>query len=109
MATDVSSPLYLTYLKDSLIDLFTIEELKELCFELGTDYEVFKTDELLNDHIKFAELEQALSFAEGRMKKKVLGASEAIAAGVTQVVFGDARTARPIFNAMNGQGTVIER
>jgi acetylglutamate/LysW-gamma-L-alpha-aminoadipate kinase len=69
----------------------------------------FPDESTLIPHIKFAELEQALSFAEGRMKKKVLGASEALAGGVAQVVFGDARTARPIFNAMNGQGTVIER
>lgn len=69
----------------------------------------FPDESSLIPRIKFGELEQALSFAEGRMKKKVLGASEALAAGVAQVVFGDARVARPIFNAMNGQGTVIER
>ena len=49
------------------------------------------------------------AFAEGRMKKKVLGATEAIAAGVEQVIFGDARRARPIWNSMNGEGTVIHR
>lgn len=44
MSTDVWSPEYLTHLKDSLIDLFSIEELKELCFEMGIDYEAFQTD-----------------------------------------------------------------
>ena len=43
------------------------------------------------------------------MKKKVLGASEAIAGGVSEVVFADARIDRPIFNAMNGKGTVISK
>ena len=71
--------------------------------------ERFPDESSLIRNIKFASLEQALGFAEGRMKKKVLGASEAISGGVAQVVFGDARVARPIFNSMNGQGTVIER
>lgn len=68
----------------------------------------FPDERTLIPHIRFAELEQALGFAEGRMKKKVLGASEALAAGVQQVVFGDARVERPIFAAMGGRGTVIE-
>ena len=67
----------------------------------------FPDESSLIPKIKYAELEQALGFAEGRMKKKVLGASEAIAAGVQEVVFGDARSERPIFNAMGGKGTVI--
>lgn len=69
----------------------------------------FPDESSLIPNIKFGELEQALSFAEGRMKKKVLGASEAIAGGVSQVVFADARIDRPIFNAINGKGTVISR
>jgi acetylglutamate/LysW-gamma-L-alpha-aminoadipate kinase len=43
------------------------------------------------------------------MKKKVLGASEAIAGGVEQVIFADARAGQPVRAAMNGQGTVISR
>jgi acetylglutamate/LysW-gamma-L-alpha-aminoadipate kinase len=69
----------------------------------------FPDESSLIPRIRYGELEQALSFAEGRMKKKVLGASEAIAGGVSQVVFADARIERPIFNAMNGKGTVISR
>lgn len=69
----------------------------------------FPDESTLIPRIAYDELEQALSFAEGRMKKKVLGASEAIAGGVSQVIFGDARVARPVFHAMNGAGTVIER
>jgi acetylglutamate/LysW-gamma-L-alpha-aminoadipate kinase len=68
----------------------------------------FPDESTLISHIRYAGLEQALSFAEGRMKKKVLGASEAIAAGVSQVVFGDARVPNCIRLAMSGQGTVIE-
>ena len=69
----------------------------------------FPDESTLIPHLRYDGLDQALSFAEGRMKKKVLGASEAIAGGVEQVVFGDARLARPIFNAMAGHGTVISR
>jgi hypothetical protein len=44
MAVDLSDPRYLTYLKDSLTELFDNEELKELCFGLGIDYEHLPTD-----------------------------------------------------------------
>ena len=47
------------------------------------------------------------SFAEGRMKKKVLGASEALEQGVRQVIFADGRMAEPVQRALAGQGTVI--
>jgi len=52
-------------------------------------------------------VEDFMEFAEGRMKKKVMGAVEAIAEGVKQVVFADARVAQPIQKALAGQGTVI--
>jgi acetylglutamate/LysW-gamma-L-alpha-aminoadipate kinase len=58
-------------------------------------------------HVDKAHLEQSLEFAEGRMKKKVLGASEALQLGVSQVVFADGRIDQPITNALQGKGTVI--
>ena len=42
----------------------------------------FPDESTLIAHLPKAGLEQALSFAEGRMKKKVLGASEALDLGV---------------------------
>jgi [amino group carrier protein]-L-2-aminoadipate 6-kinase len=54
-----------------------------------------------------ANLENALAFAEGRMKKKVLGASEALKSGVSKVVFADGRVAQPLQKALAGYGTVI--
>lgn len=66
-------------------------------------------DELsLIRRIARAEVEQYLPVAQGRMKKKVLGAAEALAGGVGRVVMGDARSDRPISRALEGQGTVIE-
>lgn len=54
------------------------------------------------------ELEAALPFAEGRMRKKLLGAQEALERGVGRVVLGDARIAGSVSAALAGRGTVIE-
>jgi acetylglutamate/LysW-gamma-L-alpha-aminoadipate kinase len=54
-----------------------------------------------------ADLDRAMELARGRMKKKVLGAREALAGGVGRVVLADARVARPIRRALEGQGTVF--
>ncbi len=57
--------------------------------------------------IPFAEIERFAGFAHGRMKKKVLGAFEAIRGGVKEVIFADARIDKPITGALEGRGTVI--
>ena len=54
------------------------------------------------------KLEEALTFAEGRMKKKVLGSQEALHGGVGRVIIADGRVENPISNALNGKGTVIQ-
>jgi acetylglutamate/LysW-gamma-L-alpha-aminoadipate kinase len=54
------------------------------------------------------KVEASIDFAEGRMKKKVLGASEALGLGVQRVVFADGRLEQPIQRALEGKGTVIE-
>ncbi len=59
-------------------------------------------------HIDKHKIEASISFAEGRMKKKVLGASEALGLGVKQVIFADGRIEQPIRNAIEGHGTVID-
>ncbi len=53
------------------------------------------------------EVESAAAFAQGRMKKKVLGAGDALDGGVGRVVIGDARIAEPIRCALAGAGTVF--
>jgi acetylglutamate/LysW-gamma-L-alpha-aminoadipate kinase len=68
----------------------------------------FPDESTLMPHIPKNGLEQALAFAEGRMKKKVLGASEALDLGVKKVVFADGRIDHPVFGALAGKGTVIE-
>ncbi len=46
--------------------------------------------------------------AQGRMKKKVLGAEEALKGGVSRVIIADGRIQNPISNALAGNGTVIQ-
>ncbi len=59
-------------------------------------------------HIPRGQVESAMSFAQDRMKKKVMGAAEALNAGVRRVVFADGRVEQPIQRALAGLGTVIE-
>ncbi|HZQ06572.1 MAG TPA: [LysW]-aminoadipate kinase, partial [Anaerolineae bacterium] len=67
----------------------------------------FPDESSLITHIDRNKVEASIDFAEGRMKKKVLGASEALGLGVPQVVFADGRVEHPIQNALDGKGTVI--
>ena len=53
------------------------------------------------------DVESYLEFAQDRMKKKVLGAAEAVAGGVKRVIFGDARAGQPVSAALAGAGTVV--
>lgn len=59
--------------------------------------------------VQQGEIDEMMDFAQGRMKKKVLGAKEALAAGVQRVIIGDGRRATPISDALAGQGTVFAR
>jgi acetylglutamate/LysW-gamma-L-alpha-aminoadipate kinase len=68
----------------------------------------FPDESTLIEHIPAAQVEQYMGFAEGRMKKKVMGAAEAVDQGVGRVIFADARHPQPVQAALNGQGTVIE-
>jgi acetylglutamate/LysW-gamma-L-alpha-aminoadipate kinase len=52
-------------------------------------------------------IDDALEWAEGRMRIKLLGAREALEGGVARVVLGDARIERPIERALAGAGTTI--
>jgi acetylglutamate/LysW-gamma-L-alpha-aminoadipate kinase len=68
----------------------------------------FPDESSLVAHIDKHRIAQSIDFAEGRMKKKVLGASEALGLGVRQVIFADGRVAQSIHRALAGKGTTIE-
>jgi acetylglutamate/LysW-gamma-L-alpha-aminoadipate kinase len=67
----------------------------------------FPDESTLIRRIPAAEVEKFMSVAEDRMKKKVMGAMEAIDKGVARVVFADGRVKDPVSRALEGEGTVI--
>jgi len=70
--------------------------------------ENFPDESTLIRQLPQSKLAEASEAAQGRMKKKVLGAEEALKGGVSCVVISDGRIQNPITNALTGNGTVIE-
>jgi acetylglutamate/LysW-gamma-L-alpha-aminoadipate kinase len=69
--------------------------------------ENFPDESTLIRQIAAARLDSFMVAAQDRMKKKVMGAGEALAGGVQRIVFADGRVADPIQRALAGEGTVI--
>lgn len=67
----------------------------------------FPDESTLIPHIGRGEIDTALGVAEGRMKKKVLGAIEALDLGVQKIIFADGRVEHPLLGALSGAGTTI--
>ncbi len=67
----------------------------------------YPDESTLIPHIPRTSVQNALDIAEGRMKKKVLGAMEALELGVEKVIFADGRVDHPLTGALAGQGTTI--
>jgi [amino group carrier protein]-L-2-aminoadipate 6-kinase len=67
----------------------------------------FPDESSLITHIPALDVESYLEFAQDRMKKKVLGAAEAVQGGCGRVIFGDARLEKPVSQALAGKGTVV--
>lgn len=60
-------------------------------------------------NIPKGEIEDYLQkYAQGRMKKKLLGTKEALEGGVSLVVLGDATKDTPLTRALEGEGTIIK-
>jgi [amino group carrier protein]-L-2-aminoadipate 6-kinase len=68
----------------------------------------FPDESTLITEIPKAQADRFMQYAEGRMKKKVMGAVEAIEGGVRKVIFADGRVASPISRALAGGGTHIQ-
>ncbi len=58
-------------------------------------------------HIPKEKVEDYMVYAQGRMKKKILGATEAIKAGVKSVRLSSGKVQTPLSNALAGNCTVI--
>ncbi len=67
----------------------------------------FPDEASLVTEIPADDVESFMTFAQDRMKKKVLGAAEAVQGGVKRVIFGDARISEPVSAALAGRGTVV--
>ena len=70
-------------------------------------YRNFPDEDSFVSEVPHAQLENALNWAEGRMKRKVLGAQEALDGGVNRVIIGDGRVTNPASEALAGAGTVF--
>ena len=68
----------------------------------------FPDESTLIRQLPQSQLAAASEAAQGRMKKKVLGAEEALKGGVSRVVIADGRIDKPISAALAGNGMVIE-
>jgi acetylglutamate/LysW-gamma-L-alpha-aminoadipate kinase len=68
----------------------------------------FPDESTLIRQLPQSQLSEASQAAQGRMKKKVLGAEEALKGGVSRVVIADGRIQHPISAALAGKGTVIQ-
>ena len=68
----------------------------------------FPDEASLIGHIPAQKLDSFMAVAQDRMKKKVMGAQEALTGGLKRVIFADGRAENPVRGALAGQGTVIE-
>jgi acetylglutamate/LysW-gamma-L-alpha-aminoadipate kinase len=68
----------------------------------------FPDESTLIRQLPQSQLSVASEAAQGRMKKKILGAEEALKGGVRRVVISDGRIQNPISHALEGNGTVIQ-
>src|SRR5690242_16578787 len=68
----------------------------------------FPDESTLIRQLSQSQLAVAAEAAQGRMKKKVLGAEEALKGGVNRVIVADGRIQNPISTALAGNGTVIQ-
>ena len=94
------------YLQINVAGAFKAEALVILTDQVGL-LKNFPDESTLISQIPKAQADRFMEFAEGRMKKKVMGAVEAIDEGVGKVIFGDGRVAQPITRALAGAGTHI--
>lgn len=70
-------------------------------------YRNFPDETSFVPHVPAQQIERALDWAQGRMKRKVIGAQEALRGGVARVIIGDGRVANPVRQALAGEGTVF--
>ena len=68
-------------------------------------YRDFADADSLVGEVPASQINRALDWAQGRMKRKVLAAQEALTQGVECVIIGDGRISNPVSQALSGAGT----
>lgn len=63
-----------------------------------------ETPSLVRD-VAYSEFEEAARWAQGRMKRKLIGVRTALEGGVERVVLADGRVSQPLRRALQGAGT----
>ncbi|MDX2148795.1 MAG: [LysW]-aminoadipate kinase [Planctomycetota bacterium] len=70
--------------------------------------ERFPDESSLVSRVSRERVEEYVGLAQGRMKKKIMSAGEALRDGVSTVVIADARVPEPVRSALSGKGTRFE-
>ncbi|MYD08794.1 MAG: [LysW]-aminoadipate kinase [Chloroflexi bacterium] len=68
-------------------------------------YRNYPNEDSFVEQIALSDIGSALDWAQGRMKRKVLAAQEALTQGVSAAVIGDGRVSNPVSRALRGEGT----
>ena len=68
-------------------------------------YRHFPDEDSLVRQVATAQMDSALQWAQGRMKRKTLAVKEALDGGVGAAIIGDGRLANPVSRALAGAGT----
>jgi len=71
-------------------------------------YSNFPDEDSFVTSVGKTQIDQAMDWAQGRMKRKVLGAQEALDGGVQRVIISDGRISEPVQQALAGEGTVFQ-
>ena len=96
-----AAQLAITYKADALVMLSNVPGLMKN-FSIDSSNEA----ELVSE-MDLAKLDDPYRHAEGRMKKKIMGAVEAVESGVKKVVLATANGEQPLRSALAGAGTHI--
>ncbi len=67
----------------------------------------YPNEDTLVEEVSSDQLDRAMQWAQGRMKRKLLSVHEALEGGVTEVVLADGRSTNPIQRALQGEGTLF--
>ena len=70
-------------------------------------YREFPDESSFVAEVARAQIDSAESWAQGRMKRKIVAAREALDGGLRQVVIADGRVCQPVSKALGGAGTRI--